>query len=110
MIGLYSTSHGLFAEGDATLCVDEPENFLALPEIQPWLDGLYEGCEEEGKQGVLISHHPRILNFLAAETGIWFEREKGLGPTRISEIRTDPKGPISIDQLIERGWIDGGQG
>jgi predicted ATPase len=110
LIGLYTTFYGLFAETDATLCVDEPENFLALPEIQPWLDGIYEACEEEGKQGLVISHHPRVLNFLAADAGIWLERENGVGPTRTFDIRVDAKGPISIDQLVERGWIDGGEG
>jgi hypothetical protein len=107
LIGLYSTFYGLFAEESATLCVDEPENFLALPEIQPWLDSVYEASEDQDKQVFLISHHPRIINFLAAETGIWFERENGTGPTRTFSIQADPKSPLSIDQLIERGWIDG---
>jgi predicted ATPase len=110
LIGLYSTFYGLFSEDSATLCVDEPENFLALPEIQPWLDSVYEASEDEARQVFLISHHPRIINFLAAETGIWFERENGTGPTRTFRIHADPKSPISIDQLIERGWINGGQG
>jgi hypothetical protein len=109
LIGLYSTFYGLFSEESATLCVDEPENYLALPEIQPWLDTVYEACEEKDRQVFLISHHPRIINFLAAETGLWFERENGTGPTRTFRIQADPKSPISIDQLVERGWIDGGK-
>jgi energy-coupling factor transporter ATP-binding protein EcfA2 len=109
LVGLYTTYFGLFSRKDATLCVDEPENFLSLPEIQPWLDLVYQACEEGGKQCLLISHHPRVVNFLAAEKGIWFERSNGTGPTRIHPITADGKGPISIDQLIERGWIDAGK-
>lgn len=108
LIGLYTTYFGLFSQKDATLCVDEPENFLSLPEIQPWLDRVYQACEEDGKQCLLISHHPRIINFLAAEQGIWFERDHGVGPTRTYPITADSNAPISIDQLIERGWIDAG--
>ncbi len=110
LIGLYSTFYGLFSLDEATLCVDEPENFLALPEIQPWLDNAYEAAQAEDKQVFLISHHPRVLNFLAADAGVWFERENGTGPVRTFRIQADPKSPISIDQLIERGWIDAGQG
>lgn len=106
LIGLYTTYFGLFSQKDATLCVDEPENFLSLPEIQPWLDLVFQACEENGKQCLLISHHPRVVNFLAAEKGIWFERANGTGPTRTYRISADSKAPISIDQLIERGWID----
>lgn len=107
LIGLYAALYGLFSDNDATLCVDEPENFLALPEVQPWLDRLYEMCQEETRQGLIISHHPRVLNFLAADTGIWFERSNGTGPTRNWAISLNADSLISVDQLIERGWIDG---
>ena len=107
LIGLYAALYGLFSDNDATLCVDEPENFLALPEVQPWLDRLYEMCQEETRQGLIISHHPCVLNFLAADTGIWFERSNGTGPTRNWAISLNADSLISVDQLIERGWIDG---
>lgn len=110
LICLYTILFALFSHENATLCMDEPENFLALPEIQPWLDRFYEICEDDNRQGLLISHHPRIINFLAADTGAWFSRDNGTGPTRVFPIVADGKGPISVDQLVERGWIDGGQG
>ncbi|NJN81104.1 MAG: ATP-binding protein, partial [Caldilineaceae bacterium] len=43
---------------DYTLCIDEPENFLALAEIQPWLVLLYDTCLDGQLQSLLISHHP----------------------------------------------------
>lgn len=108
LIGLYTVLRTLPGSDGLVLCIDEPENFLALPEIQPWLDELSDVVEEHECQVVLISHHPRLLNFLAAEQGIWFERSGGSGPTRIRPIGPDAaKGQLEIDELIERGWIHG---
>jgi len=56
-------------EQGAALCVDEPENFLALPEIQPWLDALYDRVEDERPRALLVSHHPRLINRLAEDAG-----------------------------------------
>jgi hypothetical protein len=39
-----------------------------------------EGIE----QAVLISHHPEIINYLAASSGRWFERQSNL-PARVSD-------------------------
>ncbi len=109
LVGLYAVLISHFSRSDVTLCIDEPENFLALPEIQPWLDSAYEACNDGRRQLLLISHHPRIINFLAADTGIWFERTRETGPSRSYPITVTSRSPISIDQLIERGWIDGGK-
>ena len=86
-----------------TLCIDEPENFLALAEIQPWLTALYDQCQEENTQALLISHHPRIINDLANDIGVWFERRYD-GPVRVRPVAVE-EGGISIAQLIERGWL-----
>jgi predicted ATPase len=86
------------------ICIDEPENFLALPEIQPWFDTLYDQCAERGLQALLISHHPRIINFLANDSGYWFSRENNL--TRVKKINAQNDSGLSIAELVERGWID----
>ena len=109
LIVLYAVMRGLAARRGATLCIDEPENFLALPEIQPWLDTLEDLTEEESLQVVLISHHPRLLNFLAAGHGWWMTRDDGTGPTRCRKIGPSDSGaPINMDELVERGWVNGG--
>ena len=59
LIVLYSLFYGLESQ-DYTLCIDEPENFLALPEIQPWLFQLEDLCSEGKLQALLISHHPEL--------------------------------------------------
>jgi len=97
----------LFATRDQNylLCLDEPENYLALPEIQPWLMQLEEQCETQGLQAMLISHHPKLINYLGGSSGYWFSHEEGQPVTvkRLSE--PDPSG-VSLSELIARGWLD----
>ncbi len=88
---------------NSVICIDEPENFLALPEIQPWFDTLYDQCAERNLQVLLISHHPKIINLLASDSGYWFSRENNL--TRIQKITPEDESGLSIAELIERGWI-----
>ena len=102
LIVLYTALYAAKFEGKV-LCIDEPENFLALPEIQPWLTALYDLCHEEDGQAILISHHPRIINDLANESGFWLERQHD-GAVRVRSINGE-EGGISIAQLIERGWL-----
>ncbi len=87
-----------------TLCIDEPENFLGLSEIQPWLTLVYDFCMEEGVQALIISHHPKLINYLANQRGIWFERPNN-GATRTQRISEETEGGISIADLVDRGWI-----
>lgn len=109
LIALYTALRAIPSEKGATLAIDEPENFLALPEIQPWLDELSDAAEDQNLQVMLISHHPRLLNFLAAEQGIWLERDSGTGPTRQKTIgATGTDAQINVDQLVERGWLVNG--
>ncbi|NOS90018.1 MAG: AAA family ATPase [Methylococcaceae bacterium] len=85
------------------ICIDEPENFVALPEIQPWFDKLYDQCAERGLQALLISHHPNIINYLASDSGYWFSRENNL--TRIQKISAENESGLSVAELVELGWI-----
>lgn len=88
---------------NSLICVDEPENFLALPEIQPWFNELYDQCVERNLQAILISHHPKIINMLANDSGYWFSKENNL--TRIQKISPENETGLSIADLVERGWI-----
>ena len=47
----------------ATVFIDEPENFLAPGELQPWLDVLHDVWEERNIQWIMISHNPKTLNW-----------------------------------------------
>lgn len=87
------------------ICLDEPENFLALPEIQPWLVELYDLCQEGKAQALLISHHPQLIDYLAVSSGFWFERA-GNRPVRLKPIAEDESG-LSVSELVARGWLHG---
>lgn len=101
LIALYALVY--CAPENSLICIDEPENFLALPEIQPWFDTLYDQCTERGLQALLISHHPKIINLLANDSGYWFSRENNL--TRIQKISPENESGLSIAELVDRGWI-----
>jgi predicted ATPase len=107
LIALY-TLLGCMPDEDVTICIDEPENFLALPEVQPWLDALRDRLEEHDTcQALLVSHHPRLINFLtAAKAGVWLSRKGDLGPSNAVTVSPDAsKDGIPVADLIERGWL-----
>ena len=103
LIALYTLLYAV-REEDYTLCIDEPSNYIALTEIQPWLTTLYDFCGEGPLQAILISHHPELINYLAVESGIWFERSTH-GPVRARRIEDTDTG-LPISELVARGWID----
>jgi len=88
-------------KGNACLFLDEPENFIALPEIQPWLMELGDRIQDRGGQVVLVSHHPELIDYLAPELGLVFERE-GPGPVRVRKYAPDPV--LSPSEKVARGW------
>jgi predicted ATPase len=106
LIALYTLIYCTQSE-DYTLCIDEPENFLALPEIQPWLIQLYDFCIDGKIQALLISHHPVLINYLlVSPIGYWFERQNN-APIRVKQIsneETENSG-LPISELIARCWL-----
>ena len=86
-----------------SLFIDEPENFLALREIQPWLAHAVQCCGKSLEQVVVASHHPVTIDYMAGASGRWFYREDD-GPVRVN---TEPKVPVdglSLSETIARGW------
>lgn len=87
------------------LLLDEPENYVGLQLIQPWLVRLADALRDEG-QLFLVSHHPEVIDYLAADHALLFERSQG-GPTRV---RPDPfnrdKG-LKASELVAQGLLDG---
>jgi predicted ATPase len=106
LIGLY-TFLAVARKNKTVLCIDEPENYLALPEIQPWLINLYDLCSDDKAQGLIISHHPEMINYLlASPVGYWFERQENQA-TRVKPITAEKNGGLPISELIARGWLNG---
>lgn len=106
LIALYALIYCTRSE-DYILCIDEPENFLALSEIQPWLTELYDLCSNGEIQALLISHHPELINYLlASPVGYWFERATNR-PARVKPIINDDNDTgLPISELIARGWLN----
>jgi AAA15 family ATPase/GTPase len=107
LIALYTMLAGT-KHKDYTLCIDEPENFLALAEIQPWLIQLYDLCSDSELQSLLISHHPELINYLlASPIGYWFDRQSN-APVRVKKIdrQTGDNSGLPISELIARGWLN----
>ena len=104
LIALYMLLHFLIAKGQ-TVFIDEPDNFVSLREIQPWLLAAEDAVEESKGQLILISHHPEILNQWSQEYGLRFWREEG-GHVRTEKFKTDFDGVLQPSEVIARGWED----
>jgi predicted ATPase len=102
LIALYMILHFLIAKGQ-TVFIDEPDNFISLREIQPWLLAAEQAVEDSNGQLILISHHPEILNQWAQESGLRFFREEN-GHVRTEKFKTDYDGLLQPSELIARGW------
>ena len=83
-----------------TLFFDEPDNYVTLPELQPWLAELEDGAGDTLPQVVLISHHPEAIDFLAHNT-VWLAREPE-SHTRIIEPKNDTG--LRVSEVYARGW------
>lgn len=104
MIVLYSLILGLKDMGH-TVFIDEPENYVSLPEIQPWLMELNDACGEGFQQTILISHHPELIDYLGQENGKWIERDP-LGPTRVKKLPEKIEKGLKLSEQIARGWTE----
>lgn len=101
LIVLYTLVFGLKDES-VSLFIDEPDNFLALREIQPWLSNLADAIGDSVEQAVLISHHPEIINYLGGANGRWMERD-AQGPVRVGDVPGSVRG-LSLADTVARGW------
>jgi len=105
LICLYAIAHILLTDG-ATVILDEPDNYVSLREIQPWLNLAEDMLERpNGGQLLLISHHPELLNQWAPSYGLRFVRD-GAGPSLVKRFEGNDESPLTPAELIARGWED----
>ena len=101
LVALFTVLHSA-VEADSTLCLDEPDNYVALREIQPWLIELIDRTRETGSQCLLISHHPEFINYLAPTEGVRFFRDNG--PVRTQPFQWTEEDGILPAEIVARGW------
>jgi ABC-type transport system involved in cytochrome c biogenesis ATPase subunit len=88
---------------ERTLLIDEPDNFIALAEIQPWLMKLLDRVDEQNGQVILVSHHPELLNQMAGQGGVLLDRPGG-GETRVLPFAPPDDTGLTPSEIIARGW------
>ena len=104
LICLYAIVHFILAHG-GTVFIDEPDNFVSLREIQPWLICASDMVDDSKGQLILVSHHPEIINQWAPGRGVQFVEDSS-GAIRVKPAITAPDGGLSPAELIARGWDD----
>ncbi|HEY3245757.1 MAG TPA: AAA family ATPase, partial [Phycisphaerae bacterium] len=104
LIGLYAVLHFALKPG-ATLCFDEPDNFIALREVQPWLTKVLDRTEDDDSaaQVLIVSHHPELLNRMAFRDGLLLDRPGGRH-TRVRPFDDPSQTGLSAAELVARGW------
>lgn len=102
LIALFTILH-FAVHPDATICIDEPDNFIALRELQPWLLEFCDRVRDKSAQSLLISHHPELIDQMAVNHGVRFYRDK-LGPTRAKPFEWSKDDGISPSEIIASGW------
>ena len=101
LIVLYTVLEALRAGTFSTVLIDEPDNFVSMREIQPWLENLNDICDEQDKQALIISHHPEIVNTMARGTELWFFRQAGAHVV----VKPFPKvAELPPAEAMARGW------
>ena len=85
------------------LLIDEPENFLAPTELQPWLDAVNDAWEERNIQFILITHNPKTLNWYHKEAIIFSIVDE---PPRIEDVKnSNDTDETLFEKLCEMEWL-----
>lgn len=82
--------------------LDEPDNFVSLPEIQPWLRELSDRVAEKQLGALVISHHPEVVDYLAADEALWFARDPS-GAAHARPLAVDRESGLRASEWIARG-------
>lgn len=100
---LYALLYFVVAEG-RDLIIDEPDNYLALREIQPWLLLVDRMLPDQG-QVISVSHHPEILAGYGPDEIFYFPRVEG-GVVRPEPVPYGEGNGPSLHERIARGLLN----
>lgn len=104
IVALYMVRAAVETGAAHTVLIDEPDNFVGLPELQPWVLSMRELLDDQ-HQLIMISHHPEILSNSGLENGRYLWRDNHTSPTRLGPLRV-PEG-MTPGEAIARGWVRG---
>lgn len=108
IIALYTAFHFAMLEG-GVFCIDEPDNFLGLGEIEPLVATLLDDDDSYG-QRIVSSHHPEFYNRVQHGHGLYFCRKQEIddSATRVKPFESVFGGHSGIDvsEVVARGWED----
>lgn len=104
LLALYVLRHAVLQPGRLVI-FDEPDNYVALREVQPWLSDVVDmALSSSGPQIWFASHHPEFINQLAPSFGVRFVRDEG-GPARVEPFSGDSS--LAASEVVARGWEHG---
>ena len=103
LIALYALTRLTAGQG-YTIFLDEPDNYVALTELQPWLMELSDSCGETIPQAVICSHHPELIDYLGADHGVLLKSESS-GLTKAERLTNlHFQNGLKLSEAIARGW------
>ncbi|MBK8980309.1 MAG: ATP-binding protein [Planctomycetes bacterium] len=103
LLAIYALVHITAGQG-YTLFLDEPDNYVATVEIQPWLDAISEAAGDTIPQAVIASHHPELIDYFSLDRTLTFVREES-GATRVNSPDPTQLTPgMRLSELVARGW------
>ena len=101
LVVLYALLH--LSEPNTLLFIDEPDNFVTLPEIQPWIRQVAD-LSDVVSQAVICSHHPEFIDYLGRDCGVMLRRDSTLvTKTQALASLSDGNG-LRLSELVARGW------
>lgn len=99
---LWTLLGSFYAGGSARLLLlDEPDNYLASAEIQPFLMELSTAVRETDAQAFVISHNAEVIDYLAADNAYLLQRGKR-GATTIVPLSVDRELGLAASEWLAR--------
>jgi predicted ATPase len=102
LMGLYLVHTALCKGTVNTALIDEPDNFVSLQEIQPWLLSISELIDNR-HQVLIISHNPEILDSNPSKAFL-FRRDNHCSPARCMPL--DIPDGLNVREALARGWVN----
>ena len=102
---LYALLHFRSAGDSLVLLLDEPDNYVGLSEIQPWLDELSLLCGDTQSQAVLCSHHPELIDYLGPADGVMLRRVAASATVPVPISECDVGQSLKLSEQVARGWL-----